>query len=60
MMVENCQPGYELLESRGVVYPGMHTGGFGGVQLGFRRKHYHLTGDARSTQDEAGYSNQIS
>ena len=55
MMVENWQPGYELLESRGVKLPrDAELAAAVGVQLGVPEEAFViLPGDARSTQDEA-------
>ncbi|ABI68055.1 YdcF family protein [Syntrophomonas wolfei] len=55
MMVENWQPGYELLESRGVELPrDAELAASVGVQLGIPEEAFIiLPGDARSTQDEA-------
>jgi uncharacterized SAM-binding protein YcdF (DUF218 family) len=55
MMVENWQPGYELLESRGVSLPrDAELAAAVGVQLGIPEEAFIiLPGDARSTQDEA-------
>jgi len=55
MMVENWQPGYELLESRGVKLPREAELAVAvGVQLGVPEEAFIiLPGDARSTQEEA-------
>jgi len=55
VMVENWQPGYELLESRGVSLPrDAELAASVGVQLGVPEETFIiLPGDARSTQDEA-------
>ncbi len=55
MMVENWQPGYELLESRGVsLLRDAELAASVGVQLGVPEEAFIiLPGDARSTQDEA-------
>ena len=55
LMVENWQPGYELLESRGVSLPrDAELAASVGVQLGVPKEAFIiLPGDARSTQDEA-------
>ncbi|HBQ26303.1 MAG TPA: hypothetical protein DD791_07915 [Syntrophomonas sp.] len=55
MMVENWQPGYELLESRGVSLPrDAELAAMVGVQLEVAEEAFViLPGDARSTQDEA-------
>ena len=55
MMVENWQPGYELLESRGVSLPrDAELAAMVGVQLKVPEEAFIiLPGDARSTQDEA-------
>lgn len=54
MMVENWQPGYELLESRGVELPrDAELVASVGVQLGVPEEAFIiLSGNARSTQDE--------
>lgn len=55
MMVENWQPGYELLESRGVSLPrDAELAAEVGMQLGVAEESLLiLPGNARSTQDEA-------
>ena len=55
VMVENWQPGYELLESRGVELPrDAELAASVGVQLGVPEEAIIiLPGNARSTQDEA-------
>lgn len=55
MMVENWQPGYELLESRDVNLPrDAELAAMVGVELGVPEETFIiLPGDARSTQDEA-------
>jgi len=55
MMVENCQPGYELLKSRGVSLPrDAELAASVGVQLGVPEEAFIIIpGDACSTQDEA-------
>ena len=55
LMVENWEPGYELLESRGVKVPReAEIEAMVGTQLGVPEEAFIiLPGDARSTQDEA-------
>jgi uncharacterized SAM-binding protein YcdF (DUF218 family) len=55
LMVENWEPGYELLESRGVKVPrDAEIEAMVGTQLGVPEEAFIiLPGDARSTQDEA-------
>ncbi len=55
IMVENWEPGYELLQPRGAVLPrDAELAAMVGVQLGVPEEAFIiLPGDARSTQDEA-------
>lgn len=55
LMVENWEPGYELLESRGVKVPrDVELKAMVGTQLGVPEEAFIiLPGDARSTQEEA-------
>ncbi|MBP8820308.1 MAG: YdcF family protein [Syntrophomonadaceae bacterium] len=55
VMVENWQPGYELLQPRGVDLPrDAELAAMAGVELGIPEEAFViLPGDARSTQDEA-------
>jgi len=60
LMVENWEPGYELLESRGVKVPrDAELGAIIGTQLGVPKEAFIiLPGDARSTKDEATIVNE--